>query len=94
MPVCGSFPKPYFSTTPSAHCVLVDPPEPPLPGTVLIGYMIFDEPQTCLVPPCKEHMNFFGMASVILLGFLFWPLMCIPCICGASYDGYQYPVYG
>lgn len=55
--------------------------------------MIFDAPDSCLVPPCRQNMNGLGFLQVVLLAIFFWPAMCIPCRIGCNYDGFQYPVY-
>jgi len=93
MKIAGSFPEGRFSTVPAPFYRVIDPPSPPLPGEELVGYMIFDAPDACLVPPCRQNMNGLGILQVVLLAIFFWPAMCIPCCIGCNYDGFQYPVY-
>ena len=89
----SNFPEGYFSKEPHPQYIVVQPPKPQLPDQKLIGYMVYGPPDTLCVPPCRRSMNFFGTLSSILFLFFFWPLTCVPCFCGGSYDGFQYPVY-
>ena len=93
MKCCAESPEPYFSETPHPYLHVTDPTTPVLPGQKLVGYMIHPSPKSMFVPPCERPMNIFGYMSVIALAFLFWPLSCLPCCCGFSYDGFQVPIY-
>lgn len=90
--IAADFPEPFFSETPYPQYIVVHE-IPPLPGEVLIGYMIYPSAKSCCVPPFERPMNFLGYCSIFTLLILFWPLSCVPCICGYSYNGYQVPVY-
>ena len=88
-----TFPKPYFSSRLRNDLPVVESNIVPLPGQVVIGYMVYEPPNSCVVSPNPGRMNGIGWFSVILLTIFFWPLSCVPCCMGACYDGYQVPVY-
>lgn len=86
------FPIEYFSPTPHPDLPLVDQ-YIPLPGQMLIGYMIYEKPNTCFVIPKPGRLSDLGWVSVMVLGCLACPFMCIPCCLSPFYEGYQVPIY-
>lgn len=85
--------KPVFSTHLRLDLPIIEPNYVPLPGQMVVGYYVYEKPRGCLTRPKPESLSFLGWASVVCLGFLFWPLMCVPCCLSACYEGYQVPVY-
>lgn len=88
-----SFPKPYFSHTLRNDLPVFESNVVPLPGQVVVGYMVYDPPRSCLVSPSPSRLSTVGWLSVFFLTLLFWPISCVPCCAGSCYDGYQVPVY-
>lgn len=93
MKCCSTLKKGFFSEFPDPVLQVLPPNTPPLPNQRLVGYYIYPSPSSCIVPPFERPMNVFGYTSIFLLAIVFWPLSCLPCCCGYSYDGYQIPVY-
>lgn len=89
----NSFPKPYFSDQLRSDLPVYESNIVPLPGQVVIGYMIYEAPTSCFVTPNPSRLNNLGWFSVFILTLFFWPLMCVPCCINSCYDGYQVPVY-
>lgn len=89
----SSFPDPVFSEHMHPHLEVIYPTHPPLPGQIIIGYMIYNKPKSCFVPPCQRPMNIYGFCSSFLFILFFWPLCCLPFCCNFAYDGFQVPVY-
>lgn len=87
------FPASYFSALPRPDLQVLSPDMPPYPGQELIGYTIYEAPESCLVAPRCERLNFAGWMTSTLLLLVCWPLTCVPCCCGCFYDGFQVPVY-
>lgn len=73
---------------------IIEPERPIYPGQVLLGYELLNEQDEIVVTPKPSRMNFGGWFMTGLLGFLFFPIMCLPCFCANSYDVCQRPVYG
>jgi hypothetical protein len=79
------FPLEYFSPAPHPDLPIVDK-YIPLPGQRLIGYMIYEKPNTCVVAPKPDRLSNLGWACVMVLG-------CIPCCISSFYEGFQIAVY-
>lgn len=73
---------------------MLDPVRPPLPGEILLGYELVNEQGQIFSYPRPTRMNRGGCLMMGVLGLLFWPVMCLPCVCSTSYDVSQRPVYG
>jgi len=94
MKICSSRDlQPRFSETRHPVYPVVDSSTGPRRNQRIRGWIIYERPDGCLTAPDPTRVSACGMISIVLLGLFFWPLMCLPCFCSASYDGYQIPVY-
>lgn len=75
---------------------IIEPVYPPRVDDILLGYeiVVFDDDAGCFVKPRPSKMNTGGWLVSILLAFICWPAMCVPCCLKSSYDTFQRPVYG
>jgi hypothetical protein len=87
------FPQPYFSKEPRLGTSIVYEHGTPLPGRRVVGYMIYDRPASCLVPPFRRELNAAGCLGSAMLLVVFWPVFWLPFCTGCSYDGFQVPVF-
>lgn len=83
----------YFSSTPRADLLMVEPPYIPLPGQTIIGYNIYERPKGCFTRPRPSKLSILGWITVFCTALIFWPAACIPCCISAFYEGYQVPIY-
>lgn len=72
---------------------VVEPDDPPRCGDKLVGYQIYDTPQSILICPRVERLSCVGWMSSTLLCFTFPVLFFLPCIMSSCQSGYQVPVY-
>jgi hypothetical protein len=84
--------EPYFSTVRRNDLPVIFETEP-MTGQRVIGYMIHERPNGIVTKPKPSKLSGIGWLSVAVLGFLFWPVMCVPCCCSGFYEGYQVPVF-
>jgi nitrate reductase NapE component len=88
-----TFPEPYFQKNPRPDLEIVSPDTLPVIGQIVVGYMIHDRPDGCLVVPRPSRLSDLGWISAIVLAIVFWPVSCVPCCLGGFYNGYQVPVF-
>lgn len=84
--------EPYFSTSKRIDLPVIFETEP-MPGQRIIGYYVHEKPNGIITSPKPKKLSGIGWVSVVVLGFLMWPVMCVPCCCSALYEGYQVPVF-
>ncbi|KAK9852571.1 hypothetical protein WJX84_009647 [Apatococcus fuscideae] len=94
-PVVGVPTGPTYASTlrpqPIPGMATRGPLKSPGPGDVLLGYEVSQPETGC----CKtEGLSALGWIAVILLFFIFFPVMCVPCCMPECYEQYQRPVYG
>lgn len=82
---------PYFSTERHPTYSVIFPNI--RSGLPIRGWMVYEPPSGCLTSPRPSEMSMLGWFSVLAATLLFWPVMCVPCCCSCSYDGYQVPVF-
>ena len=69
------------------------PDGPIQPGSKLIGYRVINT-KGYFTKPKPSRLTATGWVCIILLGLVFWPISCLPCITTCSYpEAYQVPVY-
>lgn len=93
MPCISDFPEPYFIPAKRSNLPVIESSNGPLPGQTVVGYMIYEAPQSFLTRPKPAKLNFVGWVSCTVLAFICWPLTCVPCCISCCYDSYQVPVY-